>query len=349
MSEQEVNQLTVVNQAMTPEDFGRNRKELLKFVASQLKETKTGTNGDYGVIPYVGKGKKSLLKPGAEKLAKLFGLSIAYEKIKEIEDFEKGFIFYKYKCTLTHFVTGKFVGDAIRQSNSKEKSFGGESVYECANKVEAKAQKRALVAAIVQATNASDIFDADTSDFEEEAPNKSTTAEEDPRRNRLMAKLYATASAHGWTDAWIHTAVTKKWEVESLTNLSNEQIEFLTEFILEKYVEVGKGNKPQLREAVTVNSSNETAKGVEVTNPESQERIEADIVDTEDKQVKHCRNTKKHGDEEVVVPEGSDPDWFCDKACQDEYWGEDVKKKSRLEEFIEEGKKKKAAEEAVVA
>jgi len=50
------------------EAYGKQRKSILDFVGSQLKE-----NTDYG-HPFPGSGKKSLLKPGAEKFCGLLQL-----------------------------------------------------------------------------------------------------------------------------------------------------------------------------------------------------------------------------------------------------------------------------------
>lgn len=376
MNEQEVTALTTTTQAITPEQFKKSFNDLIVFTKKELKLDK-----DFGVIP--GTNKKSLFKPGAEKIAFLFGLKPEVELMDKVEDWDNGFFFYRYKANLVHFGTGKNAGSAERGCNSKEKKYAftvkpekwatedekkralsrkqnkkyagsydlilrktPDESADQANTIMAMAQKRAIVAAVVQSTMASEIFDADVSEYEEEAPDKSTTKEEDPRRHRLLSKLYVTAGEHGWTDVWIHKAVTQKWKVDSLTNISNDQLDELTEFIVTKYIEVGKGNKPVLRETITVNSANETAKGVKVTSQESVDRIEAEIVESEKKEVKYCRNKKKHGDEEVIVPQGSEPDYFCNKSCQDEYWGESTRKQSKLDEFIAKGKQKKAAEEA---
>ena len=114
--------LTTVTQAITQADFKETQTNLLKFVKSILKEAKNikdGDTGDYGIIPFT--KKKQLLKPGAEKLAKFLGLVPSYIKLSEVEDWDKGFTFYKYKCVLTHFATGKHAGESIRSANSKEK------------------------------------------------------------------------------------------------------------------------------------------------------------------------------------------------------------------------------------
>ena len=59
---------------------------------------------DYGVIP--GTDKPTLLKPGAEKLCTLFGLTSRFEIIRSAEDWTgadhngEPFFFYLYRCRL---------------------------------------------------------------------------------------------------------------------------------------------------------------------------------------------------------------------------------------------------------
>lgn len=91
---------------------------IVKVTKELLKE---GT--DFGKIPGTN-NKNVLLKPGAEKLSTLFGLSPAYDLTSCVEDWSgqdhKGepFFYYKYKCTLTRH--GNFMGDAEGSCNSWE-------------------------------------------------------------------------------------------------------------------------------------------------------------------------------------------------------------------------------------
>jgi hypothetical protein len=61
---------------------------------------------DYGKIP--GVEKPSLYKSGAEKVAKLLELGEDYEILTEIEDWDKGFFYYKIKTSLRLGQTLKF-------------------------------------------------------------------------------------------------------------------------------------------------------------------------------------------------------------------------------------------------
>ena len=49
---------------------------------------------DYGVIP--GTAKPTLLKPGAEKICMLFGLTPKYEFLQHLEDYQNNFFSYIY-------------------------------------------------------------------------------------------------------------------------------------------------------------------------------------------------------------------------------------------------------------
>jgi len=153
----------------------------------------------YGKIP--GCEKPSLFKPGAEKLTLTFRLAPDYEELPGSSESDS-FIGYKINCKLTHIPTGLVVGNGRGTCNSKEKKYRTRSVF--ANKVtdeekaigklekrtskEGKpygvyvipqdpwdvqntlykmACKRALIAAVLNVTAASDIFTQDIEDLPE--------------------------------------------------------------------------------------------------------------------------------------------------------------------------------------
>lgn len=178
---------------------------------------------DFGVIP--GTTKPTLLKPGAEKLATFFGLSVHFEPVQVIEDWtgeEHGgepLFYYWYRCELTR--DGRAVADAEASCNSREKKYrwrdsqrkcpscgqpaiikgrpeygggwvcfakkGGcgakfrdddtaitgqqtgraanEDIADAVNTIQKMAQKRALVAATLIGTNASEYFTQDIEDY----------------------------------------------------------------------------------------------------------------------------------------------------------------------------------------
>jgi hypothetical protein len=54
---------------------------------------------DFGLIP--GTNKKSLWKPGSDKLCELYGLSDSYRVIDRLVDFDRGLFDYEIECTLS--------------------------------------------------------------------------------------------------------------------------------------------------------------------------------------------------------------------------------------------------------
>lgn len=98
------------------------RKQMVnQFIGQVLRESE-----DYGKIPGAGE-KKVLLKPGAEKLCSIFGLSVTYAEDKIIEDWtgaEHGgepLFYYSYRCQLSR--GGLFMGEAIGSCNSWESKY----------------------------------------------------------------------------------------------------------------------------------------------------------------------------------------------------------------------------------
>jgi len=178
---------------------------------------------DFGTIPGTNT-KAVLLKPGAEKLAAFFGLTVTYEIIEKVTDWtgkEHGepFFYYHYKTKLLR--QGLVAGEGEGSCNSWETKYryrkservcpacGAEAIIKgkaeygggwiCFNKkggcgakykeddpaitsqpagkvpnpdvadvvntVQKMAQKRSLVAAVLNATNASDWFTQDVEDY----------------------------------------------------------------------------------------------------------------------------------------------------------------------------------------
>jgi predicted RNA-binding Zn-ribbon protein involved in translation (DUF1610 family) len=97
-----------------------DRYELvLKFVNDRMK---FGT--DYGKVPNT--SKLTLLKPGAEKLCHLFGLSTNFELIEAKQDFTgkefgEPFFYYWYRCSLCY--GEQLVAQSDGSCNSWEKKY----------------------------------------------------------------------------------------------------------------------------------------------------------------------------------------------------------------------------------
>jgi len=76
---------------------------------------------DYGIIP--GTDKPTLLKPGAEKIAKLLGLADQYIIVDRQEDWDKPFFRYLIKCQLVSVRNGVLVSEGLGECNSYESKY----------------------------------------------------------------------------------------------------------------------------------------------------------------------------------------------------------------------------------
>lgn len=92
-------------------------KQFQAIVRDQLIE-----DLDYGVIPGTGT-KATLLKPGAEKLAKLLNCYDTYEFVERVEDWNKPFFHFLVRCTLVEMSTGTKVSDGLGECNSMESKY----------------------------------------------------------------------------------------------------------------------------------------------------------------------------------------------------------------------------------
>ena len=159
---------------------------------------------DYGIIP--GTDKPTLLKPGAEKIVKLLGLSDEYELVDRQEDWKGGFFRYLVRCKLVAMQSGVLVSTGLGECNSFESKYryrwvyesklppgidkknlakqekrsksGGkftlyrldnEDIYSQVNTILKMAKKRALVDAALSAGRLSDVFTQDVEDMVHDA------------------------------------------------------------------------------------------------------------------------------------------------------------------------------------
>jgi len=76
---------------------------------------------DYGIIP--GTQKPTLLKPGAEKIAKLLGLSDQYEILDKVENWTEPLFRYLIKCRLVHLATNAVISEGLGECNSMESKY----------------------------------------------------------------------------------------------------------------------------------------------------------------------------------------------------------------------------------
>ena len=76
-------------------------------------------NEHYGIIP--GTKKKSLWKPGAEKLSMMFHLAPKYKK--EVEDLGHGHKNIDVSCTLIHIPSGAVMGEGVGSCSTMESKY----------------------------------------------------------------------------------------------------------------------------------------------------------------------------------------------------------------------------------
>ena len=121
---------------------------------------------DYGAA-YSGSGKPSLLKPGAEKILMLLGLSSEYEIVERIQDYEDGFFAYTVRCVLKK--GDQVITEGLGHCNSKEKKYESDKQdkYMLGNTCLKMAKKRAQVDAALTVGSLSNIFTQDLEDMEQ--------------------------------------------------------------------------------------------------------------------------------------------------------------------------------------
>jgi len=105
---------------LSARDAGNKLHAIREFQAIVQKSLVDGH--DFGTIP--GTPKPTLLKPGAEKIAKLLNLYDDYIILKEVEDWDKPFFYYQVKCVLSDIGSGCKVSAGMGSCNSMEKKYG---------------------------------------------------------------------------------------------------------------------------------------------------------------------------------------------------------------------------------
>jgi hypothetical protein len=122
-------------------------------------------NHDFGIVPGTG-SKPTLLKPGAEKILMLMGLSSEYEIVEKVQDYDKGFFAYTVRCLLTK--NGQVITQGLGHCNSREKKYTSEKqdLYMLGNTCLKMAKKRAQVDATLTVAALSEIFTQDIEDMD---------------------------------------------------------------------------------------------------------------------------------------------------------------------------------------
>ena len=106
--------------ALPDEDsFRKDMQAIIRFQA--IAKANMIEGHDYGVIP--GTNKPTLLKPGAEKIAKLLGLADEYDILLSQEDWERPLFNYQVKCRLVNVKSGNTISEGLGECNSMEAKY----------------------------------------------------------------------------------------------------------------------------------------------------------------------------------------------------------------------------------
>ena len=213
---------TIIRLQVSPGDLITRHKELTELIDKALVR-----DTDYGII----KGTKNptLLKPGAERIAVAFGVSIAYEVTEREIDHDRkvswkkrekkwrnqhdgdreftwlevsgeslGLYRYVVRCDLVSRQTGMSVGNGMGCCSTMESKYI-DRPRELENTVLKMASKRALVAAVLNTFGLSDRFTQDMEDMPDhgkEAP--ADTPPKSPPAKLTAAQKKADAEAVGF-------------------------------------------------------------------------------------------------------------------------------------------------------
>jgi len=235
---------------VNPQQVSATMQKIHQFQAVVQKTLKR--DHDYGIIPGTG-NKPTLLKPGAEKILMLLGLTSEYDVIEKVQDYENGFFAFTVKCTLykndlkitegvghantkearysRRWVTEKKLPDGVNKDSlpkrEKEGKYGkyveyqidNDDPYTLANTVLKMAKKRAQVDATLTVASLSDIFTQDLEDYEEaNMPALSTNGSFCTEAQ--LKKIYAEAKKKG---ADVHALIKERYGVESAKELTKQQ------------------------------------------------------------------------------------------------------------------------------
>lgn len=162
-----MNEYNETNSMMLIEGLSLNRVSgTMRAIADFQKVVKETLQEDldYGAS-FKGSKKPSLLKPGAEKILMLLGLSSEYEIMEKIQDYHEGFFAYTIKCTLLKGVIP--ITEGLGHCNSKERKYEGDNQdkYMLGNTCLKMAKKRAQVDAALTVGSLSNIFTQDLEDM----------------------------------------------------------------------------------------------------------------------------------------------------------------------------------------
>lgn len=180
--------------------------------------------------------KPILYKAGSEKLCQLFKLRPRYDELASVHQQE--FVAYRHRCVLIHYPSGLEVGEGVGSCNSRERKYRRAEPWDIDNTILKMSSKRALAAAVLSATAASDIFD------QSEAPVQ-------VGQHRKLAMLIKQLEEEqpggpdgdGW-EAWTRRQAHEMAGVESRAELTAEEMSELIEVTTAELRTLAEGAAP---------------------------------------------------------------------------------------------------------
>ena len=297
-------------QVLSLPDEGTFRKEIEAVNRFQaIVHANLIKDQDYGVIP--GTQKPTLLKPGAEKVAKLLGLADHYVILNQTEDWNKPFFRYLIKCSLVNVLQDTTTSEGLGECNSYESRYrwrwlserdlpagvdkirlvsqerhskaGGkwkvyrfenEDIFSQVNTILKMAKKRALVDAVLSAGRLSNIFTQDMEDIPPLAEEKAPEAQTSTPASGKKQGISPAASAKvGETDP---LAATDEQQAQNTGQGDNALI--TDEDIAQLGVEMGRAGWDNIRLQKYVKDKEWTAKSLKALTKAQLEETIRDIV-----------------------------------------------------------------------
>lgn len=250
MAEKETtsNALTIVEN-LEPANVTQVMQRIVHFQSIIQKTLKEGH--DYGVIPGTG-DKPTLLKPGAEKILMLMGVTSEYEIIERVQDYDKGFFAFTVKCVLSR--GGQVVTEGLGHANTRERRYtrvkeGKEpqDPYTLANTVLKMAKKRAQVDATLTIASLSEVFTQDLEDMEFDSNggnngrNTRRTSAIKPTEKQLKM-LFAKAKALEISEDVMRATMQTMFGKQSSKDLTRQEVSELIDLLIK--VEKGEEELP---------------------------------------------------------------------------------------------------------
>lgn len=166
-----INSISII-ESVEISSFTQTLNKIQQF--QELVRNQLTQNHDYGIIP--GTPKPSLLKPGAEKILMLMGLTSEFDILDSTRNFEKGFFQYQVKSKL--FKNGVLITEGLGACNTMERKYIKQDPFTMDNTVLKMAKKRALIDATLLIASLSQIFtqDIEDMDLQGEKPTTGQTA-----------------------------------------------------------------------------------------------------------------------------------------------------------------------------